>query len=274
MELRLRDVVLALLLHAMVFTFVFVGVRCSRTVTPPAAIEGVLVNEPLAVAPAPKPMPAKPEPKQTPRPEIESPPAPLPPITEPGPVPQNEAVQQPELAAATAAMAKAQRQIQQRAEAAAREQAQREAHEKAQAQQRLELQKQQAAEEKARREARQQQTEARRHLQQQLAAAEAQQNVEQEQNAWSNQLTAAIRGNWVRPPALSDHFNCSVQMELLPNGQVVSVSIRRSCGSPALDDSVVRAVNKSSPLPLPQDPAAFDPRVTIEFCPHSSDCSQ
>ena len=40
-----------------------------------------------------------------------------------------------------------------------------------------------------------------------------------------------------------------------------------SCGSQALDNSVVNAVYKASPLPLPSEPTAFDPDLNFIFEP-------
>ena len=44
MNLRLRHYLVALLLHAILFSFIFVGVQCSHTVQPPMAIQGTIVN--------------------------------------------------------------------------------------------------------------------------------------------------------------------------------------------------------------------------------------
>ena len=42
-------------------------------------------------------------------------------------------------------------------------------------------------------------------------------------------------------------------MKLLPTGEVKSVQVTRSSGNVAYDEAVVRAIEKSSPLPLPDD---------------------
>jgi colicin import membrane protein len=51
---------------------------------------------------------------------------------------------------------------------------------------------------------------------------------------------------------------------------VQSVKITRSSGNPAYDDAVVRAIQKSSPLPLPADRdarAAFVPELSFVHRP-------
>ncbi|HEU0196919.1 MAG TPA: hypothetical protein VFQ88_06845, partial [Nevskiaceae bacterium] len=44
MSLRLRHILMAVALHVVVFGFALVGVQCSRSVTAPATIQGVIVN--------------------------------------------------------------------------------------------------------------------------------------------------------------------------------------------------------------------------------------
>ncbi|HEY9547573.1 MAG TPA: TonB family protein, partial [Solimonas sp.] len=70
-----------------------------------------------------------------------------------------------------------------------------------------------------------------------------------------------------RPPASPDDFACTVAMQLAPDGQVLSAKVVSSCGNGPLDRSVEAAVIKASPMPLPKEPKAFVPNVTVNFTP-------
>ena len=47
-------------------------------------------------------------------------------------------------------------------------------------------------------------------------------------------------------------------MQIGPGGVVINVSVARSSGNPALDNSARAAVFKASPLPVPDDPDLFN----------------
>ena len=53
----------------------------------------------------------------------------------------------------------------------------------------------------------------------------------------------------------------------LPTGEIMSADIRKSSGSRAYDDAVLRAILKSSPLPKPDRPEFFDRNLTLKFRP-------
>jgi len=63
-----------------------------------------------------------------------------------------------------------------------------------------------------------------------------------------------IRQVWVRQPGMSRDLSCLVEARLIPGGDVTpgSVHVIRSSGNPAFDRSVVAAVYKASPLPVPE----------------------
>jgi colicin import membrane protein len=62
-----------------------------------------------------------------------------------------------------------------------------------------------------------------------------------------------IRQVWVRPSGTGRDLECLVEARLIPGGEVTPGSVRviRSSGNPAFDRSVVAAVYKASPLPVP-----------------------
>lgn len=166
------------------------------------------------------------------------------------------------------------------------------------------LKKQQAAEEKARAEAakaaqqKQLAEQKKRALQRQIeedeqvrrmAEAEAAQAAQQASQAearaaasrreaavasvvgqFRNQISAKVRGNTRLPDNLVGNPEVHCLVRLLPTGEVQSVRVTRSSGNVAYDDAVVRAIEKSSPLPLPEDRdarAQFVPELSFVHRP-------
>jgi colicin import membrane protein len=83
---------------------------------------------------------------------------------------------------------------------------------------------------------------------------------------WGRALEAHIKKRYSLPPNAQSQL-CQVNMQLLPDGTVKSAKVITSCGSPFVDQAVIDAVYKSSPVPLPADRAVFDPELTINFKP-------
>lgn len=106
-----------------------------------------------------------------------------------------------------------------------------------------------------------------------------QRQVDQEQRArakteqdlvfakWQAQVSDKVRRNWIRPPSSSEKFECKVLVQQLPGGQVTRAAITESCGNPALNESVVKAVLRSDPLPTVADPSLFQREFTFVFIP-------
>lgn len=80
-------------------------------------------------------------------------------------------------------------------------------------------------------------------------------------------IQAAVQRNWIRPAGTQTKLKCSVRVEQIPGGEVISAVVTSSCGSVALDRSVVEAVYRASPLPKPGDPALFDRELNFVFEP-------
>ena len=98
--------------------------------------------------------------------------------------------------------------------------------------------------------------EAEQALQQQLAAeqAERDQGVVAKYTAY---IQDHIQKNWLRPAGSPEGLSCTVQVSLIPGGDVARVQIVRSSGDALFDRSVENAVFKASPMPLPKDTALF-----------------
>lgn len=86
--------------------------------------------------------------------------------------------------------------------------------------------------------------------------------------AWAGKIKAKIRGNIVRPGNIAGNPEAVYEIRLLPDGSVIGdPRLRQSTGNPALDEAIERAILKSSPLPKPDDPAAFQRVLELRFRP-------
>ena len=54
---------------------------------------------------------------------------------------------------------------------------------------------------------------------------------------------------WSRPPSARNGMECELSIQLIPTGDVVSVTLVRSSGNPAFDSSAVNAVQKAGAFP-------------------------
>lgn len=85
--------------------------------------------------------------------------------------------------------------------------------------------------------------------------------------AWADKIRAMIRSKIVLPPGIQGNPEAVFQIVLLPTAEVLSVDIKKSSNNRALDDAIVRAILKSSPLPKPDDPTVFDRRIEVTYRP-------
>lgn len=123
-------------------------------------------------------------------------------------------------------------------------QAQAEREEKSRAEREADLRRQLAAEEEA--------------------AAVAQSGVMDEYRAL---LVQTIERNWIRPPSARAGLQCTLYVTQAPGGTVIDVKLGACNGDQAVRESIANAVYKSSPLPAPRDPRAFERRLEIVFMP-------
>ncbi len=68
-----------------------------------------------------------------------------------------------------------------------------------------------------------------------------------------NAITGKVQRNWLKPVGSSSDLKCTVNVRLLPSGDIYpnSVKIVKSSGNGAFDRSVEKAIYKSEPLPVP-----------------------
>jgi TonB family protein len=62
-----------------------------------------------------------------------------------------------------------------------------------------------------------------------------------------------VQSRWLLPPGISRGLSCDVRITLSANGEVVNTEIVRKSGNNVFDDSVIRAIYKSSPMPVNPD---------------------
>jgi len=221
---------------------------------PPSLRAGRTVTE---APPVPKPVP-KPEPK----PELKA-----------EPTPDTQAAARAKAAKAAKAAEAQHRAEQERALEAKREATEAEAKRKAAA---TEARQQQEAKEKAAREAKEaaarevklkaaREAELKRALaSEEAGAAIAQSGVMDEYRAL---LVQVIERSWIRPPSARAGLECTLYVTQATGGTVVDVKLGPCNGDQAVRESITNAVYRSSPLPAPRDPRAFERRLVIVFKP-------
>lgn len=119
---------------------------------------------------------------------------------------------------------------------------------------------------------------AEQELKAKMAEAQRQMEAEAEKRAQESarqnsslrqQYIADIRNkverNWLRPPSARPGMTCTVLVQQLPTGDVVSVRITRSSGDAVFDRSVENAVHKTKSLPPAPVPEVWEREVEFIF---------
>lgn len=99
-----------------------------------------------------------------------------------------------------------------------------------------------------------------------VAASKRQADLARTIGQHRDMISAKVRGNTRLPDSLKGNPEVRCLVKLLPTGEVQSVRVTQSSGNAAYDEAVVRAIEKSSPLPLPSDRdarAAFVPELSF-----------
>ncbi|MCE7916507.1 MAG: TonB family protein [Nitrosomonas sp. PRO5] len=107
-----------------------------------------------------------------------------------------------------------------------------------------------------------QQAEAQKQAQQrerEVAAANAERaRADGEIEKYREMIKAKIRSRIIMPPDLPGNPAVEFTVTLLPGGDVLTVTLRKSSGYTAFDEAVERAIYLAKPLPLPPDPGLFN----------------
>ena len=108
-----------------------------------------------------------------------------------------------------------------------------------------------------------------RQMKQSQAAVRRQSELASTIGQYRDMISAKVRGNTRLPDSLQGNPEVRCLVKLLPTGEVQSVRVTQSSGNTAYDEAVVRAIEKSSPLPLPSEREARDAFVPeLSFIHH------
>lgn len=192
----------------------------------PKVIAATLVDPADLAQPEPKPTPEpkpapKPEPKPAPKPEPKSEPAPKP-EPKPAPKPEPKPAPKPEPKPAPKPEPKPEPQAERKPGPTPQELA--ELTRQAQARQRAEAAQRSAA---------------------QQAAAEG----ERLAASYAALIQQTVIRYWSRPPSARNNMEAVLSIQLIPTGDVVSVSVLRSSGDSAFDRSAIAAVERAGSFP-------------------------
>lgn len=86
-------------------------------------------------------------------------------------------------------------------------------------------------------------------------------------DAYIAKIQNIVRSKVVLPPNVEGNPEMLLTVRQSQNGTILSVKITRSSGNELLDKAVVAAFNKSSPLPLPDDPDDFENILNVKYRP-------
>lgn len=120
-------------------------------------------------------------------------------------------------------------------------------------------------EEEARRKAAEAEMQARLAAEQERLATQRRSAMQSMVAEYVQYIKEKVQRSWIRPPGSGSELSCTVEVRLIPSGEVIDARIVRSSGNPALDRSVETAVFKASPLPVPPDPEVMEQFRTIKF---------
>jgi len=199
-------------------------------------------------------------PKAEPEPPKPAPEPPKPPPEPPKPPPEPPKPPEP-TKAEIALKEKQERRKKEEAERERKEVEKREAEKKTQQEKRLaEARERQAREAQAL----QALAERERERQQKIAADQSRAKSDAD---YIRRIQAKIRGNVTLPPDLNGNPEAVFDVVQLPTGEIIDVQLQKSSGVRAYDESVLRAILKSSPLPRPDSPDMFRRSLTLKFRP-------
>ena len=226
---QVRAVILAVVVHALFFGFIVVGVSWQSQPSAPVEAElwdklpPVVAKPPPAPEPEPKPEPPKPEP---PKPEVKpEPPKPDPEIALRAEREKREREKQKQDEA---------KKKREELEAAKRKREQEEA-----AKRKREDEKRRREEEAAKREAEKARA----------AAEDARQKVF---NDFVNRIRAKIRSRANVPDTVTGKPSVQIQIRILPGGDVLDIRVLKSSGNRTYDTAIERAIRSAQPLPVPE----------------------
>lgn len=83
---------------------------------------------------------------------------------------------------------------------------------------------------------------------------------------YSNELYSKVYGRWIKPFHAKSGWGCTLVINQDNKGRVKNIKdVKCNPDNKELKNSVQRAVNQASPLPLPKDPRLFDNTIIFKF---------
>jgi colicin import membrane protein len=110
-----------------------------------------------------------------------------------------------------------------------------------------------------------QEMQARLAAEQEREAAQRLSAMQQMVNEYVLYIRDKVQRSWIQPPGSGSDLSCTVEVRLIPSGEVIDAQIVRSSGNAAFDRSVEAAVFKASPLPVPPDPDVMERFRSLRF---------
>lgn len=88
---------------------------------------------------------------------------------------------------------------------------------------------------------------------------------EQARISYQRAIIAKVKENWAPPAEPAPNISCNIRVEQFTDGEIISAQVVDTCGSPAVDGSIIDAVYQASPLPIPSDPNLFERELQFPF---------
>ncbi|MFL0811631.1 MAG: cell envelope integrity protein TolA [Agarilytica sp.] len=81
-----------------------------------------------------------------------------------------------------------------------------------------------------------------------------------EAQSFTSKIRQRVENNWARPPSARTGMTCTLAIQLVPTGRIVSVDVAKSSGNGAFDRSAIQAVKKVEVFPEVKDmsPEVFE----------------
>ena len=102
--------------------------------------------------------------------------------------------------------------------------------------------------------------EAAKALQEQLYAEQAEEQRQQDASLLQKiiaDIADKVTGNFNKS-GLPESLSCKLRVKLLPGGEVIDAFVAESSGNDIFDGRALLAVQKASPLPVPEDVETFE----------------
>lgn len=149
-----------------------------------------------------------------------------------------------------------------------KEEAERKRKEEAEKKQRAEAERKRKEQERAAQEARERALQEELEREAKALDAAARRAQERMMIGYRDAIRQDVERAWRKPPNATTDMSCVVSVKQIPGGEVADARII-SCNNndQGFQQSVIAAVHRASPLPVPPDPALFQREIEFTFSP-------